>query len=142
MENLRVCWEGPQRDRNCGVCEKCIRTKLEFLANGLELPSALSTPPTAGEITTWNIRKEWHMRQIDGLVERSREKGLASAPWVAPLLERRRRLRRRLRRESLMAAASRLWRLPLRLLSVPLLMASPAVSPGARCGGETEAGSR
>ena len=29
---LRVCWEGPLTGENCGRCEKCIRTKLNFMA--------------------------------------------------------------------------------------------------------------
>jgi len=38
VENLRVCWEGELKDRNCGKCEKCLRTKLNFLATGAQLP--------------------------------------------------------------------------------------------------------
>jgi hypothetical protein len=30
LENLRVCWQGEQKDRNCGRCEKCIRNILNF----------------------------------------------------------------------------------------------------------------
>ena len=29
---LRVCWEGPLTGGNCGRCEKCVRTKLNFMA--------------------------------------------------------------------------------------------------------------
>ncbi len=36
--NLRVCWAGPQKDRNCCNCEKCIRNILTFRALGLGLP--------------------------------------------------------------------------------------------------------
>jgi hypothetical protein len=39
VNNLRVCWQGELEDRNCGVCEKCIRTKLNFLATGSSIPS-------------------------------------------------------------------------------------------------------
>jgi hypothetical protein len=38
-ENLRVCWQGDLKDRNCGRCEKCLRTKLNFLATGNPIPS-------------------------------------------------------------------------------------------------------
>ncbi len=37
--NLRVCWEGPQLDVNCGICEKCIRTILCFRVLDLGLPA-------------------------------------------------------------------------------------------------------
>lgn len=36
--HLRVCWEGSQPDKNCGRCEKCIRTILNFRVLGLGLP--------------------------------------------------------------------------------------------------------
>lgn len=38
LRHLRVCWEGPQKDRNCCACEKCIRNILMFRALGLKLP--------------------------------------------------------------------------------------------------------
>jgi hypothetical protein len=33
---IRVCWKCADTGRNCGVCEKCIRTQLNFRAIGLE----------------------------------------------------------------------------------------------------------
>ncbi len=38
LHNLRVCWQGLQKDRNCCACEKCIRNILTFRALGLGLP--------------------------------------------------------------------------------------------------------
>lgn len=41
MEKLRVCWESSlngTNSHNCGHCEKCIRTNLNFLACGVQLP--------------------------------------------------------------------------------------------------------
>ena len=38
LTNLRVCWAGPHKDRNCCKCEKCIRNILTFRALGLGLP--------------------------------------------------------------------------------------------------------
>lgn len=35
LRTLKVCWEGGNQERNCGVCEKCIRTKLNLLAVGV-----------------------------------------------------------------------------------------------------------
>lgn len=40
MQYLRVCWEGEKKDRNCCVCEKCIRNILTFRSLGLSLPPA------------------------------------------------------------------------------------------------------
>lgn len=39
--HLRVCWEGDQLGRNCQRCEKCVRTKVNFLAAGHGVAPAL-----------------------------------------------------------------------------------------------------
>lgn len=48
LSNIRVCWAGEKKDRNCGTCEKCLRTMLNFWALGHSVPrafdSALSIP--------------------------------------------------------------------------------------------------
>jgi hypothetical protein len=43
-EGLRVCWEGDRPGENCGRCEKCVRTQLNFLAAGVAPPSCLGQP--------------------------------------------------------------------------------------------------
>jgi hypothetical protein len=48
-ENLRVCWQGDQLGRNCGRCEKCVRTKVNFLAAGHGVAPALG-PLEPGEL--------------------------------------------------------------------------------------------
>lgn len=30
LENLRVCWKNPELTYNCGVCEKCLRSRMEI----------------------------------------------------------------------------------------------------------------
>jgi hypothetical protein len=38
--SIRVCWAGPDPGHNCTYCEKCVRTKLNFLAAGIgEIPA-------------------------------------------------------------------------------------------------------
>lgn len=54
-EHLRVCWEGNRSGENCGTCEKCVRTKLTFLAAGVGTIPALG-PVTAEEIGRLQIR--------------------------------------------------------------------------------------
>lgn len=36
IENLRCCWKNKDRAKNCGVCEKCVRTALNFKAVGVK----------------------------------------------------------------------------------------------------------
>jgi hypothetical protein len=48
---LRVCPEGPADRPNCGRCEKCLRTRLELLAVGIEATEALG--PSLTPIEQW-----------------------------------------------------------------------------------------
>jgi hypothetical protein len=48
---IKVCWEAPDLSTNCGVCEKCIRTRLNFKAVGVDRPGCFD-----GEITPAQIR--------------------------------------------------------------------------------------
>jgi hypothetical protein len=41
---LRVCWKHQSSGLNCGVCEKCVRTQLEFFAAG-QLDELETMPP-------------------------------------------------------------------------------------------------
>jgi hypothetical protein len=43
LRNLRVCWEGEEKDKNCGKCEKCVRTILNFRVNGINLPDCFDS---------------------------------------------------------------------------------------------------
>jgi len=36
IRNLRVCWQPEGGGTNCGVCEKCVRTRLEMMINRME----------------------------------------------------------------------------------------------------------
>jgi hypothetical protein len=35
LRSLKVCWQGKDQGRNCGVCEKCVRTQLNLMAVGV-----------------------------------------------------------------------------------------------------------
>ena len=48
---LRVCPSNPGSRLNCGVCEKCLRTRLELLAAGVEETTALG--PSLTPIDLW-----------------------------------------------------------------------------------------
>ena len=63
--NLRVCWAGETKDENCGECEKCVRTKLNFLALGLPLPGCFKKEGKVEDnfkniiLTTRGARTQW-----------------------------------------------------------------------------------
>jgi len=50
LRNLRVCWQGEQKDRNCGRCEKCVRTILNFRVMGIDLPECFEHDVTDQQI--------------------------------------------------------------------------------------------
>ena len=82
LAELRVCWEGSQRDRNCGQCEKCVRTMHGFLAAGLAIPPCFERPPTLSQVARVRLRtpvlaEEW------GQLLLSAERNGVRAPWVA-----------------------------------------------------------
>jgi len=49
---IKVCWDAPDLSTNCGTCEKCVRTRLNFKAVGVDSPACFD-----GEITPEQIRR-------------------------------------------------------------------------------------
>ena len=71
---LRVCWEGPLTGGNCGRCEKCIRTKLNFMA--------INAPPvcfddgvaTHAQILGLSARKSLQLALLREILDQREEK--------------------------------------------------------------------
>lgn len=82
VENLRVCWQGEQLDRNCGQCEKCQRTLLNFELAGISSPACFrgsDTSPSlfilrgAGQIAEWRtLVDEANLAGRQDVVKRAR----------------------------------------------------------------------
>lgn len=83
VDRVRVCWEIGDTT-NCGKCEKCMRTALNFLSNGHDAPATLRNPPPTIDVmkmTLWN----WGYFQIwKNIYIKARDKGI-KAPWVNAL---------------------------------------------------------
>lgn len=80
---LRVCWEGPVTGRNCGKCEKCTRTQMNFLAVGQE-PLCFSGRPTQAQIIGINARNPVQIAYLEEILDSARKHG-ARGPWVKAL---------------------------------------------------------
>lgn len=65
--DLRVCWAGQNLDKNCGQCEKCIRTMLNFWAIKRSIPSSFPIPLSPELVKTIIIRNEVQMRELRSL---------------------------------------------------------------------------
>lgn len=50
FDGLRVCYHDDVSGRNCGVCGKCVMTKLNAIVLGLPVPASLYGPPTVADI--------------------------------------------------------------------------------------------
>ena len=79
---VMVCWEGPDQGRNCGVCEKCMRTRLNFMAVGVSAPECFDSPFHLDEISS--IRVTHQLRSIRDYADR---RGL-EGEWVTLLRDR------------------------------------------------------
>jgi hypothetical protein len=124
VERLRVCWQGPITGGNCGVCEKCVRTKLNFLAVGAQPPSSLGAPPTPADIARLRLRNETQIVYMEEIVAAAEARGVRD-PWVDALRARVRQVRRlrAIKALPVLAPVKRAWR----GLRRPPAAAAPAV---------------
>jgi hypothetical protein len=53
---IKVCWEGSDPSRNCGRCQKCVVTRLNFLAAGFPDPACFETPLELADIAGLDLR--------------------------------------------------------------------------------------
>lgn len=68
-QNLKVCWEGVDQGRNCGFCEKCIRTKLNFLAAGIKSPECFQEPLTIEDVHSLRVRNLIQLDELQMILE-------------------------------------------------------------------------
>jgi hypothetical protein len=98
-DNLRVCWQGEMTGQNCGRCEKCIRTKLNVIASGVEPPASLPGRPEVREVL--GIRKMNAVQEalLQEIVDEARKNDIQDPLIDATgLVIARARRRRKLRR--------------------------------------------
>lgn len=97
LENLRVCWEGKQLDRNCGRCEKCIRTILGFRVLGLPLPPCFEQDVTDRQILGIKAISPAKFAELESILARAKAEHISES-WVSSLeiCIQRNRLRRHL----------------------------------------------
>ena len=93
-DRLRVCWEDGS-DKNCGECEKCIRTSLNFLACGHPIPASLPQSLDLKRMRKITVYTRGRLNMWQELLEESKARGI-KAPWqnVARFVVLKSRLRR------------------------------------------------
>jgi len=107
IKYLRVCWAGEVLDRNCGACEKCVRTLLNFRVFGVDNPACFDNSLTPELISTLEfrndaIRNEFasillaaHARGVDEWWTRQLAKQLHVAQQPSVITKVRRNIRRK-----------------------------------------------
>lgn len=84
---VKVCWEGDRPDRNCGRCEKCLRTRLSFAAIGMPDPPCFDGPLDIEAIRGLRVHNEHGVTDLIRIVDYCDDHGVR-AEWVEALRAR------------------------------------------------------
>lgn len=82
-QNLRVCWEGQELDKNCGRCEKCVRTILIFRIFGIGLPPCFEHDVSDNDILNIKV-KEGPLTELSRVLDAAKAAGVTES-WVSAL---------------------------------------------------------
>jgi hypothetical protein len=96
--DLRVCWEGPTLDRNCGKCEKCVRTMLNFWCLGHPVPAAFPAPPSPEQVATIPVRNRIQLAELESILRLAEGRHGEDDPILLALRRRVAQEQARLRR--------------------------------------------
>lgn len=78
VADLRVCWAGRDLSTNCGECEKCVRTMLNFWAIRHDIPTAFPTTLTARRVRSIKISNEVQLCELQTLLKHATDNHQAS----------------------------------------------------------------
>lgn len=83
-QHLRVCWEGAEKDRNCGHCEKCVRTVLNFRVSGAGLPGCFEKDVTDKQILALRGLNPVQLAYLEEILAAARDASM-NGSWVRAL---------------------------------------------------------
>jgi len=87
-QTLKVCWAGADQSTNCGRCEKCVRTRLNFLAAGaIGTPECFTDPLDVDDIRSIEINNTAQAVEFTSLLASAAEKNITGS-WI-PFVEDR-----------------------------------------------------
>lgn len=84
LDHLRVCWQGAQLDRNCGRCEKCIRTILGFRVIGCDLPKSFEQDVSDQQIRQLKQVRPLQLAELTLILQEAKARGIRDS-WVNAL---------------------------------------------------------
>lgn len=79
---VRVCWQGASLDENCGKCEKCIRTYLNFLAAGVDDPQCFDRLPSRTEVRGLRAQNHAQLNELQSIIRFAEARSIKGA-WIA-----------------------------------------------------------
>ena len=110
-QNLRVCWEGPDLSKNCGVCEKCIRTILNYRVTGNKLPGCFDKDISDKQILSIPIPSVYIAANYQAILDYGFTKGMKNESWMRALEKRLNRVKVDTYKERLSGLGRRMTRL-------------------------------
>jgi hypothetical protein len=84
MNSLKVCFENGDISRNCGICEKCVRTRLNVLATGVEDPPCFDGPLDIELIRSLVLFDDLQKAEFSAIANYARQHGV-SGRWLDTL---------------------------------------------------------
>jgi hypothetical protein len=93
LKALKVCWEGKDQAQNCGECEKCVRTQLNFLAVGVSNPPCFDAPLDLRRIPRVSMKNDAVIAEFRAICDYADKHDL-DEEWLRLLKLRIRRLTR------------------------------------------------
>lgn len=86
QRHVRVCWEGKQLDRNCGVCMRCVGTAVCYAAVGRPIPPSIPIPSAGVAVERLRALKPnpVQLGLYEDMAATARKKGLRDS-WVVEL---------------------------------------------------------
>jgi hypothetical protein len=107
---VKVCWEGKETHKNCGSCEKCMRTRLNFLAVGVTNPTCFETPFNYREIRNIDLRNDAQCAELVSIVVYAKSKGV-EANWLKQLEARIKKYQSRTIIHNYLSLLMKAWKL-------------------------------
>ena len=87
LRTLKVCWEGSAKERNCGVCEKCIRTKMNLMTVGVPNALCFDEPLNPADILCMRVRNDTQLPELQTILDYACKRGIDGL-WVQNLRQR------------------------------------------------------
>lgn len=84
LQYLRVCWQGERGDLNCGRCEKCIRTYLNFKAVGASKLDCFECIPGRSAVRNMHVASRPQLNELKSIVKYAERAGMHES-WLTDL---------------------------------------------------------